>query len=237
MSPSMEGVPEPSSRENLTGACVYSTFAAASADSVLGSSEPECEQSHSVSAIPSVSSCSERAGPAFPSMTTSTPFPISTRSTCSQLDFLASHTAPQPADETLLSICGQSSHRSSEDIGRLGSLLKTSLESDMTALTGCAVISRTKVTPSGRSIWILRYHRDSVAGIASSGWPTPTWKANHDAPSMRKWPAYDRYQRDVTRTQPRLWEWMMSFPDGWTDCVSLEMQSRRSLPSSSAEQS
>jgi len=49
---------------------------------------------------------------------------------------------------------------------------------------------------------ILRYQRDNVAAIASSGWPTPTAKANHDAPSMRKWPAYALYHDTAGRPAP-----------------------------------
>jgi len=57
------------------------------------------------------------------------------------------------------------------------------------------------------------------------GWlPTPTAKANHDAPSMTKWPAYASYQRWLggRRTSPRLWEWMMGWPIGWTALEPLE---------------
>lgn len=62
--------------------------------------------------------------------------------------------------------------------------------------------------------------------------PTPTAKANHDAPSMRKWPAYETYQRWLAafgaRTEPRIWEWMMGFPIGWTDCAPLATDRFRS---------
>lgn len=43
--------------------------------------------------------------------------------------------------------------------------------------------------------------------------PTPTAKANHSAPSMRKWPAYIRFQdRFPGPIHPRTFEWMMGFP-------------------------
>lgn len=51
-------------------------------------------------------------------------------------------------------------------------------------------------------------------------WPTPTAKANHCAPSMRKWPAYARFQEIVGTggsPSPDLFEWMMGLPAGWTD--------------------
>jgi hypothetical protein len=55
----------------------------------------------------------------------------------------------------------------------------------------------------------------SAAGL--SLWPTPTRTANHDAPSMRKWPSHKAVQDEAGGTTPRLWEWMMDFPDGWTE--------------------
>lgn len=56
-------------------------------------------------------------------------------------------------------------------------------------------------------------------GVHAGGWfPTPTAKANHDAPSMRKWPAYALWQNWTGgRTTPVLWEWLMGWPIGWTD--------------------
>jgi hypothetical protein len=151
-------------------------------------------------------------------------------------DSLASSRALQPAAETTHPTYGPKGCEWSERADRIGSLLKMSLVSDMTELTGCAVILSSKATPSGRSISILRYQRDSVADIGSSGWPTPTETANHDSPSMRKWPAYARYQDATKRTTPRLWEWMMGFAAGWTACTCSETRSRRRSPSSSLEQ-
>lgn len=67
--------------------------------------------------------------------------------------------------------------------------------------------------------WVRRMKGDV------GGWlPTPTATANHDSPSMRKWPAYAAYQDWLggKRTSPELWEWMMGLPIGWTDCAPLE---------------
>jgi hypothetical protein len=51
-----------------------------------------------------------------------------------------------------------------------------------------------------------------------SFWPTPTAKANHMAPSMRKWPGYARMQDELGgQLDPSHWEWLMGFPIGWTD--------------------
>lgn len=67
-----------------------------------------------------------------------------------------------------------------------------------------------------------------VASMAVEGGgllPTPTAKANHDARSMSKWPAYKTYHAWLhgRKTSPELWEWMMAWPIGWTDSRPLGM--------------
>lgn len=72
-----------------------------------------------------------------------------------------------------------------------------------------------------RPSWLRRI------AVSGGGWlPTPTAKANHDAPSMRKWPAYATYQNWLSgRTSPAAWEWMMDWPIGWTDSTASAMDS------------
>lgn len=196
-----------------------------SAAGLLDSSEPECELSPSAKSTHGAVIDYDTTGQMSRSLRTS--------AVLRQIDWLSPLTSPaarslvnplvQPLEaETSPSIYGPSSCESFETSDPIGFLLRTSLESDMAALTGCAVTLRTQATPSGRSISTLRYRRDSVGAFASSGWPTPTETANHDAPSMRKWPAYARYQDAVKRTTVRLWEWMMDFPNGWLDCTPSE---------------
>lgn len=201
-----------------------------------GSNELASLREPSAKAILSAEPCSDITGP--------TSRYTRTYANSTQIDWVGDPTSSQavsPANLTAQhhegvseqSISGQSSAAWSPSSDPIGWRLRTCLESDMTALTGCAVILSEKVTPSGRSISILRYRRDSVAGFASSGWPTPTETANHDAPSMRKWPAYARYQDAVRRTTARLWEWMMDLPEGWTACISSETPSLQPSPNSS----
>ena len=54
-----------------------------------------------------------------------------------------------------------------------------------------------------------------IADRARFYWPTPTAKANHWAPSMRKWPAYRRLQDAIPAPSPELFEWQMGLPVGW----------------------
>ena len=59
----------------------------------------------------------------------------------------------------------------------------------------------------------------AITGPGFSYLPTPTAKANHCSPSMKKWPAYDAFQRlTVGAKSPpvKFWEAMMGFPIGWT---------------------
>jgi hypothetical protein len=198
----------------------------------LDSSAQAFVPSPSASLTPSAEPSSPDTGQVFRCTQTLELFPGSA-ATSSRRAFRASHSALPPGAETTRQTCGPQPWTLSERSGRLGSLLRTSLESDMAALTGYAVISRLRVTPAGRSIWTLRYRKGSECVPGSSGWPTPTAKANHDAPSMRKWPAYARYQDAVKRTTARLWEWMMDFPAGWTDCANSETPLPRSPLSSS----
>lgn len=87
-------------------------------------------------------------------------------------------------------------------------------------------------------IWLLEATSPHIAGSALKTWarptvesdggllPTPTRKANVDAPSMLKWEAHRRHSRwksglGMTKTTPEAWEWMMGVPIGWTECTPL----------------
>lgn len=183
--------------------------------------------------------CCVSVGPASPIMATcgaSAPA-ASSPSTSSAAGSLAKPLALPRAGETTPQTSGPTCCASSPSSGRDGCWARTSLASAWQALTGSAPTLSERATPHGRSMLILRHTGDSASGGGSSSWPTPTAKANHDAPSMQKWPAYRAYQRDVGRTTPLLWEWMMGFPRGWTACAASAAPSRHSLPSSSAEPS
>lgn len=128
----------------------------------------------------------------------------------------------------LSSISGRIPSTSFTASDRVGSFLKTSLAMSLTTLSGRVVTSKVSVTRHGRSILELR--SATTFGGASGLWPTPTAKANHNAPSMRKWPAYARLQKDGGAF-PSRWEWMMGFPIGHTACDlsgTLWSQTRRS---------
>lgn len=61
-----------------------------------------------------------------------------------------------------------------------------------------------------------------ITAIESSYWPTPTAKANHFSPSMRRWPKYARMQADLGQPTSiaRFFLVMMGFPEGWLDSLA-----------------
>lgn len=95
-----------------------------------------------------------------------------------------------------------------------GSLLRTSIASTMNIPRSNW---RSLISKSGRLRWTLHHAADDMNAAGLSLWPTPTRTANHDAPSMRKWPSHKAVQDEAGGTTPRLWEWMMDFPIGWTE--------------------
>lgn len=117
--------------------------------------------------------------------------------------------------------------RSFDHFDPFGSFLRTCLDTSYRILSELAVTSRIATMPSGRFILELRSERRS--GGVSTWWPTPTRTANHNAPSMRKHPAYKRLQ-DAGGANPSRWEWMMGFPEKWTVCEPSEMASESTMP-------
>lgn len=57
---------------------------------------------------------------------------------------------------------------------------------------------------------------------------TPTTKANYAAASMQKWPACRAYVQVFGRPNPGVEEWMMGWPEGWSDTQPLGMAKFRS---------
>jgi len=152
-------------------------------------------------------------------------------------DSLVSSPAQPLEDGTTPLTSGPNSGGASVTRDQLGLSLKMYLGLAMTELSGCAAIWRHAAIGCGRLKSILRHHSEAADALVSSGWPTPTAKANHDAPSMAKWPAYKLYHATAGRTTPRLWEWMMGFPAGWTDCTSSGMPSLHTRQKSSGARS
>lgn len=125
-------------------------------------------------------------------------------------------------EPTMLRAFGPRPCRSFDHFDPFGLYLKTCLDTGFRTLSELAVTSRIATMPSGRLILVLRSEKRS--GGVSTWWPTPTRTANHNAPSMRKHPAYKRLQ-NAGGANPSRWEWMMGFPRGWTVCEPWETAS------------
>lgn len=205
-----------------------STFSAASAASRSASNEPACEPSRSARSTSSVAPCSGGTGLMCRSTSTSesSTDQLSLAPNSSAADFPASRSVPHRAAEPSLSICGPRCCASSAGRAPDGCSVRTFLASALAELTAYATTWKARATPSGRTIWTLRYRKGSASESGSSSWPTPTAKANHSAPSMRKWPAYRRLADEHGEISPSLWEWQMGFPEGWTDCEPSATPSR-----------
>ena len=128
-------------------------------------------------------------------------------------DGLVSRIRRQRVGVTFTRICGQNSYASSSNVCRDGLSGKTCRERII--LSRPQLICETYNTPYGK--YVSAYLFAGTFAIERILWPTPTATANHLSPSMAKWPAYARMQWNIRKITPRLWEWMMGFPAGWTD--------------------
>ncbi len=96
---------------------------------------------------------------------------------------------------------------------------KTSLseQSKKPDATSFAWVTKSECFPCPRQTWVL-----TTFGNATGYLHTPTTKANYCADSMQKWPAAREFRRVFGRPSPAIHEWMMGWPEGWTDTAPLE---------------
>lgn len=129
----------------------------------------------------------------------------------------------QPSGEEERLTCGDTSSGSS---GRLD--LGPSSSRTYEALLGSRLSRTLMACPTMLRLgsFALASLEDRRSAYGVSYLATPTRKANHDSPYMRRWPANKAWQ-EVTegRTEPCHWELVMGFPDGWTDCEHSAMPS------------
>lgn len=134
--------------------------------------------------------------------------------------FLASRSALPVGGVASPAICGPRCCGSSERVSRGGSVPKTC--NAVRSGEQSATLSHSDTLPGLGCCLPEALARCTI--VPGGGWlPTPTATANHDAPSMQKWPAYRRYQ-DWTggRTMAAHWEFLMMMPLGWTALEPLE---------------
>lgn len=112
----------------------------------------------------------------------------------------------------------------SESFQRLSpgsSLSKTQEETGKPGCPSCGAICTDSGIPACQFACPPLNLGSPIIVTGSSLWPTPTAKANHFAPYMRRWPAYSRLQDDLGcqggTPSPNLFEWLMGFPKNWTE--------------------
>lgn len=77
--------------------------------------------------------------------------------------------------------------------------------------------------PFQRQTWVL-----TTFGTATGFLHTPTAKANYSAPSMQKWSGCREFVRVFGKPSPEAHEYLMAWPEGWSDLKPLATDKFRS---------
>lgn len=78
-------------------------------------------------------------------------------------------------------------------------------------------VTKPKCLPFQRQTWVQIMFGNDIGYLH-----TPTTKANYAATSMQKWPSAKNFKRVFGRPSPGVQEWMMGWPEGWSDTKPLE---------------
>lgn len=130
--------------------------------------------------------------------------------------------------------CGFKCCASSEKFDPTGCWLRMYLLYEAEALTGCSMVWKRKVTPAGRSWWVLNIVERHIDGIGCGSWPTVHGNNGNNGPSGtelgfavgQSWPtmrcangvmhplrspqAIKRYMKNANQTSPQKIEMMVS---------------------------
>lgn len=77
-------------------------------------------------------------------------------------------------------------------------------------------VTKPDAFPCPRRTWVVTTFGHGIGFVH-----TPTTKANYAAISMQKWPGCRAYVRAFGRPSPGVEEWLMGWPDGWSDTQPL----------------
>lgn len=99
------------------------------------------------------------------------------------------------------------------------SLLKTSSRGLLNARQPTAPrwVTKPRCFPYPRQTWVR-----TTFGKDFGYLHTPTTKANYAARSMQKWPSARNFVKVFGRPSPAIHEYLMAWPDGWSDTAPLE---------------
>lgn len=79
-------------------------------------------------------------------------------------------------------------------------------------------VTKPSCFPFRRQTWVLTTFGSGIGYLH-----TPTTKANYATPYMQRWPAAKRFTQVFGAVSPIIHEWMMGWPEGWSDIESLAM--------------
>jgi len=212
------------------------TCSAASAGSALGCTGPGCAPARSARLIPLPAECLPGIGKVCPSTTTSVPCPppgcaaMGCRGpNCSAAVSLARMSAlPARLRGSGASVraCGLTWRAWCVSADRSGWWLRTFLAYEAGARTRCCLTWRLRTTPAGRWWWVLSMPAPRIEGAGCGWWRKPLlptlvardWKHGslHQQKRRRACQLNDAVGG---RLHPGYAEWIMGFPEGWTEPV------------------
>ncbi len=104
------------------------------------------------------------------------------------------------------------------------SLLKTSAPKLLSTppMTSWRWVIKPSCFPFPRKTWVQTTFGNDIGYLH-----TPTTKANYAAVSMQKWPSARAFVKVFGRPDPIVHEWLMGWPEGWSDTAPLAMDKYR----------
>lgn len=134
--------------------------------------------------------------------------------------FLAKHSVTRQGGVILPSIFGRKCSVSSAKLNQPTFLQRTSPErpSKQPQKIVPVWVTKPKCFPLVRKTWVQTMYGKDFGYLH-----TPTTKANYAAHSMQKHSGCRNYVKVFGRPHPIFQEWLMGWPEGWTDTKPLEM--------------
>lgn len=128
--------------------------------------------------------------------------------------------APQLRAKTMRTISGRRCNGSWQ-MSLPGTYLPRTLQklsSMRRRMTSKRWVTKPEHFPLVRQTWVVTTFGSDIGYLH-----TPTTKANYCAHSMQKWPAARAFHTVFGRPSPENQEWLMGWPEGWSDTAPLGM--------------
>lgn len=198
-------------------------------DSALVSSELACKQSPSASETSSAEPSLPNTGLEFPASLISATLGQQRSNSSDQLDWCAEDSpvspSPSPASELGVMMSATSGPQCAESLNGhdpLGSFSKTLLGSSRWGSTAFCLTWKVSGTPRGRLLFRLVPSMRDTDGIESGSLPRIYPTLDLGAAKGRGIKSAAGRSRLGGTLNPRWGEWLLGFPDGWTDLSDSE---------------